>query len=154
MKPGLGESLIWPYSLQYQSCLNYTTTLLKLKAPSNTSWDRPHGRGTPRTSNLGTYRLSPLDIRPGNLSPLPLLVTSGSDHWGACSKLFILGPIPWEWHLVVASETGSTYGFQTGSTHPNGILLLVFCFSFLPFFDGRSKKFPLYTVTWTEMQMA
>ena len=52
------------------------------------SWDRSHGR-VPPMLNLNTYHFLP-DIRPGDLPhsdirpgdlPLPLLLTSGGDHW-------------------------------------------------------------------------
>ena len=48
----------------------------------------------------------PPDIRPGNNSPPDILP----------------GDLPPEQHLLVVTESGSTYGFQAGGTHPTGML--------------------------------
>ena len=62
------------------------------------------------TSGLGTYTL---------------LVKSGDYYWRpvqACSFRNLPPSPPQDQHLVVATETGSTYGFQVCGMHVTGML--------------------------------
>ena len=91
---------------------------------SHALWNRPHGIVHPPDMGPRIPLPSPLPCTPPSghrtwNAPSPPLVTFGGHHWRpvqTCS-LWAWGhthPVPWCWHLVVATEAGST--------HPTGML--------------------------------
>ena len=52
----------------------------------------------------------------------PLIVASVGDHWRPVQTFSFGDSLPTQRHLVVTTETGSTYEFQEGCTHPTGML--------------------------------